>query len=219
VKFLPKLCIPEIDRVLGEIPKGSVILMEGTTETYVDAVALDIIRRCTVGLKKRAVVYTVNSDVEALASLADSIGFPLKSYRDSGLIHLAKATNIISALRGAGEDVSLRLGEDVYVLIDATAASWETNPTALIEALQAHRRVVPGITLLLCNPGTIRDPVIKELLEEISDFTIKFFSEIESDAISRYLEIRYSRIKVVNFARIYYIVTPRGVEYSLQTQI
>ncbi len=216
---MPKLCVAEIDKVLGEIPKGSLVLFLGTAETYIDAVALDIIRRCVVGTKKRALIYVINNEPSSIVSLAESIGFPLRSYRDAGMISIARSTNVISALRSASEEASLNIGEEAYVLIDATAATWDLSPTSLAEAMQAHRRLITGITILLSNPNTIKETTLREMLEEISDYPIKFFSEIESGGITRYLEIRYSKNKVVNFARVHYTITSRGVEYSLQTQI
>ncbi len=216
---MPKLCISEIDRSLGDLPLHSIVLMMGDAETYLDAVALDIIRRCTVEQKKRALIYVVNNEPDALMSLAESMGFPLKMYKEAGAILISKTTNVISALRAAAEEASLKIGAETYVLIDATSAIWEVSPSALAEAMQAHRKLVNGVTLLLCNPKVMKDPTLKEMLEEVSDFTLKLFSEMEAGEISRYLEIRYSKLRIVNFMRIYYALTPRGVEYSLQTQI
>jgi len=216
---MPKLCIPEIDRTLGDLPLHSVVLMIGNAETYIDAVALDIIRRCTVEQKKRALIYVVNNEPSALMSLAESMGFPLKMYKEARTILISKATNVISALRAAADEASLKIGTETYVLIDATSAIWEIGSSALAEAMQAHKKLVNGVTLLLCNPSVIKDSILKDMLEEISDFTLKLFSETEAGGITRYLEIRYSKVRVVDFMRIYYSITSRGVEYSLQTQI
>lgn len=219
VSFMPKLCVPEIDRVIGELPTHSIVLMFGDAETYVDAVALDMLRRCTVSQKKRALIYVVNNDPEALMSLAESMGFPLKSYKDAGTVLISKTTNIISALRTAAEEASFKTMTETYIIIDATSAIWDASSATIAEAIHDHRKLVNGVTILLCNPNTIREHTLKEMLEEISDFTLKLFSEMESNSITRYLEVRYSRSKIIGFARVYYVVTPRGVEYSLQTQI
>ena len=216
---MPKLCIRELDRLLGELPRGSIVLLIGPLDAYVDAVALDVIRRCPLTRDRYAFIYLVNNEPESFIALAESMGVPLRAYREAGLAKVEVASNVISALREAAKDVSQAEVEDTVAIIDATAASWDTGLPSLVESMRVLRRASRGLTLLLVNRDLVRDPTLRAGLAEIVDYPLHLEVEKGVRGISRYIELTYSKRSLINYARVYYTLTSRGVEYSLRLEV
>ncbi|MCE4621383.1 MAG: hypothetical protein F7B95_02940 [Desulfurococcales archaeon] len=214
---MPRLCIKELDAVLGEVPTGSIVLIIGPAEAYPEAIGLDIIKRCGLGKGARVIISLVNSEPDSIISLGNAMGIPLSlETPEVRGFRIEKAPNVISSLRDAGDEAkSLPEEELVYVLIDATSATWDVEPGALVKAMQSFRKSARGrgIALLLVNPETLRDKLVEALLKETADFTIKLGMERTGEGIIRYMELLYSPVKLVPYKRLFYKITETGIEY------
>ncbi|MEB3816958.1 MAG: hypothetical protein LRS46_03345 [Desulfurococcales archaeon] len=215
-----KLCIREIDKYIERVePNSALIIIAGSIESYPEAIALDIARRCMLeNPRLNLVLVEVADDPRAVESLALDLALDLKGEMEAGRARLTGVSDVSEALKIAGE-----LPDNTIAVIDATSGvrrPWEHLNEFRRLADTIRYKHSNHIVELVFNPSTVDGGWSGvDNLAELSDLYLKLHSEIGSTGVERFLDVVYFKRGIIPYMRLHYTLRRGGVEYSLRVEV
>lgn len=205
-QYLVRLGIPVIDERIGAVYPGSLILIEGSPDTYPHVmIHMSLNYHAT---KATPVSYiTVMDDPEDYKLMAKNMGIRVEAYELNDIWRYDTALNIDDAIVKALDHVS----RNRLVALDLTGLRITRNHVGkLMEVIEANRSRQLLLYLLL-TPQLV-DTELLYLLEKIAEVVFYLKTELLKEGVRRIIWVKKTKRILGKEVYLEYTLTARGLE-------